>query len=135
MLEQRQISKKYQHERYSLDRNLTRQQAGESLWPVTSLSIAPGGGPGKSCTGWIHCGCIVAALWVHCDGCKAWPPQYSLLRVRLMFKDASGDNPPPVASIQGGLSLSLDWVVIGGCSSLKKSIPCHIGEENSVVPR
>ena len=138
MFEKRQISKKYQHERYSPDRNLTRQEAGGSLWPVTSLSIAPGGGPGKSCTGWIHSGCNVDvlgdALWMHC-GCKAWPPQYSLLRVRLMFKDASGDNPPPVASIQGGLSLSLDLVVvIGGCSSLKKSLPCLAGEENSVVP-
>ena len=81
----------------------------------------------------MHCGCTVGALWVHC-GCKAWPPQYSLLRVRLMFKDAPGDNPPPMASIQGGLSLSLDWVVIGGCSFLKKSLPCLAGEETSVVP-
>ena len=83
---------------------------------------------------WRNCDYTVDALWMHC-GCKAWPPQYSLLRVRLMFKDAPGDNPPPVASIQGGLSLSLDWVVIGGCSFLKKSLPCPIGEENSVVPR
>ena len=66
---------------------------------MTSLSIAPGGGPGKSSTGWMHCGCsvdvlggcIVDVLWMHC-GCKAWPPQYSFYRVRLMFKDASRET-------------------------------------------
>ena len=47
---------------------------------------------------WMYSGYTVDVLWIHC-GCKAWPPQYSLLRVRLMFKDAYGDNPPPVASL------------------------------------
>ena len=109
----------------------------DALWVYCGCTVDALGGATVDVL-WMHnCtvdalgGCTVDVLWMH-SGCKAWPPLYSLLRVRLMFKDASRDNPPPVASIQGGLSLSLDWVVIGGCSFLKKSPPCLAEKKNTV---
>ena len=69
----------------------------DALWVYCGCTVDALGGATVDVL-WMHnCtvdalgGCTVDVLWMH-SGCKAWPLLYSLLRVRLMFKDASQET-------------------------------------------